>query len=240
MNGTGLVTGVATGTAKVQAALGILSAASTVSVTQSAGQFIQWSSGDGSSITSETVYQYSPAKTGNLILVLVHWDNQAAEVTIKDQVGNQYIPIFNPINVGTTERFNVWYAKNIQGGVPLAVTLSFSQKTETISVADVIEYAGLDRTAPLDVFTWSTGDGTSQNTGNMPATTAASETIIGLFGYSGYRAPYFAGPGFTLRDYDASTMLEDKPAVTTGVYSATATSSSSSNWAAFALGMRNQ
>jgi hypothetical protein len=157
---------------------------------------------------------------------------------VTDQLGNIYLPVFPPTNVGATDRFQVWYAKNIVGGAPIAATVRYSGTTSSFSVIDVMEYSGLDPLNPLDVFTSATGSGQSQNTGNMPMTTASNELIVGLFGFAGFASPYTAGPGFSFRNYDASTVLEDRLVTVPGIYNATVSSSVPTSYAAFAMGFR--
>jgi hypothetical protein len=239
INSSGLATGVATGTATIQAVSGSLSGSTGLSVVTGGAKFVQWTSGDNASATSSSTYQDKSATSGNLIIVFSHWDNQASTATVTDQLGNTYVPVFaSPANVGTADRFQVWYAKNIKGGVPLGVTVHYSAKTTSLSVVDAAEYSGLQKLSPLDVFVSATGNGAAQNSGNMPATTSGSDLIVGLFGYAGYANPYTAGAGFTFRNYDASTLLEDRAVSVTGVYNATASSSTSVGYAAFAIAFK--
>jgi hypothetical protein len=205
----------------------------------SAGQFVQWTSGDSGSASSSTTYQDRKATSGNLILVFSHWDNQALSAAVTDKLGNAYASMGGPVNAGTTARFEAWYTKNIRGGVPLAVTVTYSGKTTSFSLVDAIEYSGLDRSAPLDVFASAAGSGTSQDSGPSPTTRERNETLVGLIGYSVYSSPYTAGVGFLMRGYDASSMLEDRSVAEIGSYHATATSSRPDSWAAFVIGFKN-
>jgi hypothetical protein len=204
----------------------------------SAGQFVQWTSGDHGAATSETTYLKSVTR-GNLLLVFSHWDNQGLSAAVTDNLRNAYASIAGPINAGPTARFQVWYAKNIRGGAPLAVTVTYSGNTKSFSLVDVIEYSGLDRSAPLDVYASAAGSGKFQDSGPSPTTRARNETIVGLFGYSAYALPYTAGAGFTMRSYDASSMLEDQAVTNIGSYHATATSLVPDFWAAFVIGFKN-
>lgn len=238
VNASGLVTALAAGSATIRGVYQSMAGTSPVTVTAVVGKYVQFASGDGGSTTSETIYQDRPATSGNLMLAFSHWNNPAAAVTVQDQLGNTYTPIFPATCIGGSDCFQVWYAKNIKGGTELGLTFHYSARTTNFSVVDIIEYAGLDTTNPLDVFASATGTGFSQNSGKMPMTTSAAEIIIGLFGYSGYALPYTAGSGFTFRNYDASTMLEDRAVNSIGVYNATATSANSANWAAFAIAFR--
>ena len=201
---------------------------------------VQVTAGDSGSATSTVTYQNSNAATGDLMLVFSRWDNPAATASsVSDSAGNTYIPIGGPINIGGNSIVEAWYAKNIQGGQPLAVTVTYSAKTNSISLVDTFEYSGLDTTAPLDVFASAIGSGTTQNSGPSPTTTVNNETIIGLFGYSSYVSPFTAGAGFTQEFYDASSMLEDASVSTKGSYTATASSSDPANWGAIVIGFKN-
>lgn len=241
INANGMATAGAVGSTTIQAASGTISgsASITVAATSQVGKVVQWASGDGGATTEQITYQNENTATGNLILVFAHWDNQAVSATVTDQLGNTYIPIFPPTNSGATAVYQVWYAKNVKGGVPLQVMITFTGKTLSFSLVDVIEYSGLDPSAPLDVFASATGTGTSPNSGKMASTNWKSETIIGLFGFSGYALPYSAGTGFTFEAYDASSMLEDQGVSSLGLYGATATSADSADWGAFVMGFKN-
>jgi hypothetical protein len=203
------------------------------------GQLVQWASGDkGAAVTTFTI-QSSNATAGNFILVFSHWDDQTVTASASDGVGNTYIPLSGPLNAGPNSRFQAWYAKNIVGGVPLRVTITYSGTTASFSLIDVAEYSGLDTSAPLDVVATATGSGTSMDTGFTSATSATNETIIGLFGNSFNATPYTAGAGFTFEQLDATSFLEDRTVTATGSYNATGTSASPNGWAGYVIGLKN-
>ena len=79
----------------------------------------------------------------------------------------------------------------------------------------------------------------TQSSGPSATTTANSETIVGLFGYSAYTSPFTAGAGFTLEGWDNSSMWEDASVSAEGSYTATATSSDPANWGAIVIGFKN-
>ena len=238
ISNTGLATGVSAGSATIRAASGSINGTTGLTVTPPGGQFIQWSSGDTGAATVSRTYLNNNATTGNLILVFSHWDNQSITATVTDNLGNTYTAVSGPINVGAAGRFQAWYAKNITGG-PLGVTVTYSAQTTSISLVDAAEYSGLDPTAPLNVFASSTGNGVSQDSGPAPPTTAANVTVVGMLGYYGYATPYTAGSGFTFRNYDATSMLEDMSVTSNGSYHATATSAVSTQWVAYVLCFKN-
>jgi len=240
VSASGVATGIVVGQTSIQAASSSILGQASISVVPATGEYLQWTSGDSGSATTSTTLQDKNAITGDLVLVFSHWDNQSLTATVQDQMGNVYTPIFPATDVGTNDRFQVWYASNIKGGARLSVTVTYSGKTTSISTVDAMEYAGLNATSPLDVYTSATGTGSVQSSGSLPVTTTASETIIGLFGYASGATPFMSGAGYFFRNYDATTMLEDSQVSSTGVYSATATSGGSSGWAAFAIGFRNE
>ncbi len=235
---TGLATGVAIGSATITATSGSINGSTPLGVSSTA-QLVQETAGDaGSAITSDT-YMDSKVTAGNLIMVFSHWDNQSVTATASDSLGNTYLPVGGPVSAGPSARFQVWYAKNIIGGTAPRITVTYSGMTSTFSVVDAIEFSGLDKVAPLDVFNVVTGSGTAISSGTAAPTTAAYETIFGFFGFSEYASPYAAGGGFTFLGYDASTLWESMSVTSTGSYSATATSSRSTTWAAYVIGMKS-
>ena len=202
-----------------------------------AAQFVTFTAGDSGSSSTSVTY-LNGVHSGDLIVLFSHWDNQAITATASDSAGNVYVPISGPVSVGTAGRFQAWYAKNIQGG-NLEFKITYSGRTTTISLLDAAEYVGLDKTAPLDMFAVATGTGNNQNSGATATTSVPFETVVGFFGFNGYAAPYTAGTGFTFRDYDASSFLEDRSVSTTGTYQATAQSQGSGAWVAYAITFRS-
>lgn len=238
ISSAGLATGTGTGTTTINAASGSLNGSTALTVTPPLGHFIQWSSGDtGAALVSRT-YMNNNVANGNLLLVFSHWDNQTLTASVTDNAGNTYVPVSGPINVGSVARFQAWYAKDVVGG-PIGVTVTYTGTTSSISLVDAIEYSGLDTTAPLDVFASAQGSGVTQDSGSSPATTSSNETIVGLFGYYGYATPYTSGPGYTFRNYDATSMLEDQSVTANGSYHATGMSAVSVPWVAYVICFKN-
>ena len=222
-----------------------------LTIAPSTGRLVQWTSGDSGSATSETTYLGSSVAAGDLLLVLSHWDNPAALASATDNAGNTYVPIGGPIYKGPDAVVEAWYAKNVNGGPGLGVTVTYSAQTWTISDVDASEYSGLDTAAPLDVFAGQSGAGVTPpvnlggsgeiNSGPSATTTASYETIVGLIG-TAYDAPFTAGAGFTLEDANASTVLEDRSVNAKGSYNATAMAGSwttGDSWAAIVVGFKN-
>ncbi len=232
----------------------------TVQVSQlglgSAGVVVQQDSGDsGGGVTVSTSGLNSNATPGNLILMFSHWDSIGGAMitaTASDNGGDTYTALGPAINIGTdigndTHWIQAWYAKDISGA-PTRFTVTYSATTASISIVDVIEYAGLDQTAPLDTGTYATDTGTGIPDGpnylmtSAPSgnTTAQYETIIGFFGTQAGSLPYVSGPGFTEELQDATTYVEDMGVSTTGSsYTATATENNPVPYGAIVVGFKN-
>jgi hypothetical protein len=119
-------------------------------------------------------------------------------------------------------RQSIYYAKSIAGG-STTVTVTFNKAAAYPDVR-ILEYQGLDPTAPLDQVLGAGGTGTAANSGSV-STTAASELIFGA-GTSGTEFSA-AGTGFTSRMINLyGNIAEDKTVNATGSYNATASDSS--------------
>ena len=237
ISGSGLATVASTGNTTIQATLGSVSGSTGLTGTPQTAKFVTFTAGDAGSSVSSTTY-LNNVQTGDLIIIFSHWDNQAITASASDSMGNVYTPISGPITVGSVGRFQAWYGKNVQGGA-IGFTVTYSGKTTSLSVIDVAEYSGLDKTAPLDTYATAIGSGTTASIGPTPTSGSAPDTLVGLFGFDGYASPYTAGTGFTFRDYDASTFIEDEQITSIGSYTATATAQAPFAWAGYAVLFKN-
>jgi enamine deaminase RidA (YjgF/YER057c/UK114 family) len=117
---------------------------------------------------------------------------------------------------------SIYYARNIAGGSN-QVTVTFNQAASYPDVR-IVEYSGADPISPLNVTAAASGTGTTANSG-YAQTTSANDLIFGA-GTTGYVFTA-AGLGFTNRVIDAyGNIAEDRTAASTGIYNATATTSS--------------
>lgn len=201
-------------------------------------RYVQWSTGDSGATTRQTTYLGKSVAGGNLLLAFAHWDNQSVTATLSDQKGNKYVPLSPPVNVGAHERYQVWMVRNASSG-ELHVNIDFSARTTSYSVLDVLEYAGADRKDPLAGFAFKTGAGTAQNSGPLHLAEPGGVSLIGLIGYETHALPYFAGEGFQFREYEATTLVEERLTAGAGTHSATARSANPTNWVAFAVAIRH-
>ena len=187
--------------------------------------FVQSNSGPSTIQASNTTVavSYTVAETaGDLNLVVVGWGDTTSTISaVSDNRGNGYALALGPTS-GSGLRQSIYYAKNIAGG-STTVTVTFNRAAAYPDVR-ILEYKGLDPSAPLDQAVGAAGTGTAANSGSV-TTTAASELIFGA-GTSGTRFTT-AGAGFTSRMINLyGNIAEDKTVNATGSYNATATDSS--------------
>ncbi len=208
----------------------------------SAGLVVQSNYGDGGGgVTSSTINLGKAATPGDLLLVFTHWDGAGITETVSDNnVGDTYAALGAPVNIGANNWIQAWYAKDCNN--PSSITATFSGKTTSISVVDVIEYSGLDQSAPLDTSTYATnvGIGNPLTTGVSGMSTADDETIVGMFGAVGSGDfPFSPGSGFTQEVTDPTTYMEDLVVATTGTFTATATTGGTSDYGGIIVGFKN-
>lgn len=105
---------------------------------------------DGSASTIAVTFD-SNVVAGNLIYVIVHWYVAGAAEptsTAADGLGNTYTKINSAYESNIQVESETFYAKNILvGACTVTVTLPAARAYRRITV---VEYSGLDTTAPLD------------------------------------------------------------------------------------------
>jgi len=169
--------------------------------------------------------------TGDLNLVVVGWNDATATVlSVKDSLGNSYTLAAGPVK-GTRLSQAIYVAKNILAGSN-TVTVSFSQAA-TFPDIRVLEYKGLNATAPVDVTAGASGSSGSSATvsSGSATTTSANELIFGAGMTNGGFTK--AGTSFTSEIITSDgDIAEDEVVSSTGSYSATAVLGAygSQNW----------
>jgi len=189
--------------------------------------FVQANSATPVNNSSPVAVAYPVAQTaGNLNIVVVGWNDTTATVSsVVDSRGNTYTLAVGPTS-GTALRQSIYYAKNIAGGSN-TVTVTFSQAAFFPDVR-VLEYSGLDPTAPLDVTAGAAGTSTSANSGSA-TTTSANELIFGAGTTGGSFGT--VGTGFVTRiTTPDSDIAIDKTVNSTGSYNAASALTYSSTW----------
>lgn len=145
---------------------------------------------------------YTAAQTaGDLNIVVVGFNNVTSTVSsVTDTKGNTYTLAIGPTRAVSSVSQYIYYAKNIASATAGANTVTVVLNTATPFVdVRILEYAGLDPTAPLDVVAGASGASSSQgivSSGNA-TTTAANELAFG----AGTSSATFsaAGSGYTSR-----------------------------------------
>ncbi|MGH9503929.1 MAG: beta strand repeat-containing protein [Terriglobales bacterium] len=150
--------------------------------------------------TTATVVGLIPnaQQAGNLNVVIIGWSDIAATVsTVVDTEGNTYVAALPVVNGNGVSQV-IYYAKNIVGdtGTPNQVTVTFDQPAMAPDVR-ILEYSGLDITAPLDAATGNFGSGTLADSGACSTTAPVDVIVAGATVASGVTG---AGAGFTLLD----------------------------------------
>jgi hypothetical protein len=183
------------------------------------------------SATTVTVPYLGAQGPGDLNVVIVGWNDSTANiVSVSDSLGNIYTPAVGPtVQTGAATQA-IYYAQNIPGALANtnSVTVTFDSAAASPDIR-ILEYGGVDTSAPLDVATASTGNSTNSNSGSV-TTANADDLIIGAnLVQTGTSGP---GAGFTSRmiTIPDGDIAEDKIVATTGSYSATAPVGPAGQW----------
>ncbi len=175
---------------------------------------------------------------GNLNVVIVGWNDSTATVTsVTDTRGHAYTLAVGPTVQSGAASQAIYYARNITGGAGNTVTVRFSVAAAYPDIR-VLEYRGLDPTAPLHAAVASTGSGTTSSSGSL--TTTVANVLLVAANVVGTST---SGPGanFTSRMITSpdGDIAEDRIVTTTGTYSATAPLSSSGYWVMQLVGFKS-
>ena len=171
--------------------------ATTTGTTGGTIKFIQGNYAVPSSATTVTVTFTAAQTAGNLNVVVVGWNDTTHTVSsVTDSSSNTYVRAVGP-TVGGGISQSIYYAKSIAGAAANAntVTVTFSAAATAPDIR-ILEYSGLNTTAPLDVTAAASGSGTSVSSGSA-TTTSANELILGATTVSA--ATSGVGSGFTKR-----------------------------------------
>ena len=200
-----------------------IATATTTGTTGGTIKFIQGNYAVPSSATTVTVTFKAAQTAGNLNVVVVGWNDASTTVSsVTDTSGNTYVRAVGP-TVGGGISQSIYYAKSIAGAAANAniVTVTFSAAANAPDIR-ILEYSGLNTTAPLDVTAAASGRGTSVSSGSA-TTTSANELILGATTVSATTSG--VGSGFTKRIQTVpdSDLVEDQIVTATGSYAATST-----------------
>jgi chitodextrinase len=188
--------------------------------------FVQLNSATPQTAQTSVSLAFTKAQgSGDTNIVIIGFDSSSATITsVTDSAGNTYV-VAAPLARAGAYSQAIYYAKNIvvagAGANTLKVTFSASVPYPDIRI---LEYAGLDRTNPLDSTSSTTGFGATASSGNV-TTGAPVELLIGAGTTSGLFTA--SGTGYTQRVITSpdGDIVEDRVVTTSGTYSATATQS---------------
>jgi chitodextrinase len=161
-----------------------------------------------------------PTTAGNLIVAYVVWDN-AGSVSVTDSAGNTFASAIGPTQAtGDTSSAQIFYATNIAGGAD-TVTASFTTAISARGVLYVHEYAGLDRTAPLEGAVAASGSSLTMDSGVLSTTGAGDLLFAG--GESNGRSIGRLTRGFKKRLGKYGNVTAEEAAAVAGPHEITAT-----------------
>ncbi len=194
--------------------------------------FVQVSSAVPQQAQATVTTAFKNAQTaGNLIVVIVGWNDTVSNVTsVTDSKGNAYQLAIGPTRWTSSLSQSIYYAKNIAAAAANANTVSvtFNQPAAFVDLR-VLEYGGVDRTAPLDVAIGAVGNNATSSSGAVTTTNASDLLVAGNVVMSGTKS---AGTGYTSRIITKpdGDIAEDRVVTAAGAQTATATLSSAGGW----------
>lgn len=169
-----------------------------------------------------------PQSAHDLNVVVVSWNTLGASCNgVTDLAGNTYVRV-DMVVASTGQKMDVFYAKDIASALAAnLVSATFSSSVSSPEIR-ILEYSGLDTTAPLDVTGEATGTNSKNVSSGAVATAHAYDLIIGAeISQDTIKNP---GPNFTTRTTTGGDLVEDEVVTTAGAYDATATLMNNTTW----------
>src|SRR5262249_39595917 len=132
--------------------------------------FVQGNYADPQTAQTTVTVSFAAAQTaGDLNVVVVGWNDSNRQVSsVADRSGNSYALAIGPTAISGKASQSIYYAKNIAGGSD-AVTVTFNAAASFPDVR-ILQYHGIDGTAPLDVAVASTGTTSPSSSGTAVTT----------------------------------------------------------------------
>jgi len=216
----------------INSAYSSVASAKTLSGAPATIAFVQVNSADPQSPQTSVSVTYSTAQAaGDLNVVIVGWNDSTSTVSsVTDTKGNVYTLAVGPTVQAGVATQSIYYAKNIAASAAgtNVVKVQFSVAANFPDIR-ILEYSGIDPTAPLDVTAASSGSSATASSGAV-STTNPNDLLVGAnvvqTGTTG------AGTSFTSRvitNPDAD-IAEDRVVSAAGSYSATAPVSPAAQW----------
>ena len=176
-----------------------------------------WTSPATATLLSPVTTAYPGAQgAGDLNLVFIGWDDVSSTITaVTDSAGNTYTLAVGPTRSGTGGSQAVYAAKNIVAASAGANTVSVTFSTAVLYPdVRVMEYSGVDTTAPIDNTAAGAGNGALEEGGTL-TTTVPNEWIV--VANTIESATVSEAVGFVERSYDiASQVTADLASVAVG------------------------
>ena len=169
-----------------------------------------------------------PQGAGHLNVVLVGWnDTSQAVPSLSDARGNTYRRAVGPTRSYGCCTQSIYYAAGIAAGAN-TVTVTFSRAVRFPDVR-VLEYAGLETTAPLDVAVGAAGNSAESVSGSVTTRNANDLLVAGNVVATTTAGP---GSGYTQRILTTpdGDIAQDRTVDATGTYGARAPLASSGGW----------
>ncbi|HEV7453916.1 MAG TPA: hypothetical protein VGO07_01520 [Candidatus Saccharimonadales bacterium] len=172
-----------------------------------------------SSVASLGATFNSAQTAGDTNVVIIGWDSAAGTISsVADTASNTYV-LAAPLTRTAALSQAIYYAKNIAGGGPPNVTVTFSASTVGPDLR-MMEYSGLDTTAPFDASVSGVGLNNPSSSGIVNTSFPTDLIVSGGTTANAYTT---AGAGYTLRGISTNGNIAMDGVVTTiGPYTATA------------------
>jgi len=140
---------------------------------------------------------------GNLIAVYAFWSTTSTTVSVSDTAGNSYSGVTAYTRGDSGAKGQWFYAKNISGNSSNVVKLTPTGGSFSYPCIYVLQYSGLDTSAPQDADVGQGGNTSGTVTSPSFSTTVANEVI--LYGLGGNGSQTFtAGTGYGLEAVDGN------------------------------------
>jgi hypothetical protein len=194
---------------------------------------MQDASEDAGVATSGTLGFNSNNAAGNFIAVVIRGGAAGESFAVSDSNGNIFNLAVMQNQTADGDTLAIYYAMNIGSG---ANSVTVTQTAFTTLRFAILEYSGVATTSALDVATSAQGSGTSASSGSV-TTIANGDLLLGGMMTSTTGVTYTAGTGYTSEEIVPATprtklAVEDQMQASAGSTSATATFSTSQDWAA--------
>jgi hypothetical protein len=191
------------------------------------------------SSTSLTATFATSTHSGDLLVlgasVYTGATNQITRVS--DSAGNVWAKVGAYCTAGHYSDGELWYAANAKAVTSVTVTVS----TATVIAAEVIEFAGVAVTTPLDVATGASNTGTSADSGAATPSGTTDLAVVFVAGHSSSQAITLTSPGVTAQPQQTSSNAGATPVsivmgyrtpAATGAQDSTGTFTGGMYWAA--------